>query len=230
MTPVEREQMILEWLPMVRAVAIRIHHTLPKSVQLDDLLSAGAVGLIDAVDRFDLKQKVPFGAYARFRIRGEILDSLRGLDLAGRHHRQEIKRIKETERILSQSLKRAPSKDEVAAELGISREDLDRQSATPIMRSLDGHPPEGDTGWLDYKDSLASGEDTGASAEAHERTRMLSAAMQQLPEKWRQVVELHLEGLTLREIGRRFGNNESRMSQIQASAIKQLRVSLAGVQ
>src|SRR5205085_8704285 len=113
-SPDQREQLILEHLPQVRLIARRIHDRLPESVSLDDLISTGIVGLISAVDRFDASQNVKLKTYAEYKIRGSILDSLRGLDWAPRQQRKRSKQIEAAISVAEQRLKRSPSEEEIA--------------------------------------------------------------------------------------------------------------------
>ena len=114
----ERERLILEHLPQVRLIARRIHERLPESVSLDDLISTGVLGLIAAVDRFDPTQNVTLKTYAEYKIRGAILDSLRGLDWAPRQQRKRAKQIEAAINTAEQRLRRTPTEEEIAAELG----------------------------------------------------------------------------------------------------------------
>src|SRR5579863_6256149 len=114
----ERERLILEHLPQVRLIARRIHDRLPESVSLEDLISTGVVGLIAAIDRFDPSQNVKLKTYAEYKIRGAILDSLRGLDWAPRQQRKRAKQIEAAICAAEQRLHRSPTEEEIAAELG----------------------------------------------------------------------------------------------------------------
>jgi RNA polymerase sigma factor for flagellar operon FliA len=107
--PAERERLLTENLPEVRYIARRIHDRLPSHVQFDDLLHAGILGLIDAVDKFDPRKNVLLKSYARFRIRGAILDSLRQLDWSPRNLRRQARRIEEAHRELAAVLGHAPT-------------------------------------------------------------------------------------------------------------------------
>src|SRR3954453_18199229 len=114
-----RERLILEHLPQVRLIARRIHDRLPESVSLDDLISTGIVGLISAIDRYDPSLNVKLKTYAEYKIRGAILDSLRGLDWAPRQQRKRAKMIEGAIASAEQRLHRTPSEDEIARELGL---------------------------------------------------------------------------------------------------------------
>src|SRR5436305_2407857 len=119
----ERERLILEHLPQVRLIARRIHDRLPESVNLDDLISTGIVGLISAIDRYDPSLNVKLKTYAEYKIRGAILDSLRGLDWAPRQQRKRSKMIESAISVAEQRLHRAPSEDEIAAQLHLTLEE-----------------------------------------------------------------------------------------------------------
>src|ERR1700736_1388456 len=116
----ERERLILEHLPQVRLIARRIHERLPESVNLDDLISTGTLGLIAAIDRFDPRHNVKLKTYAEYIIRGAILDSLRGLDWAPRQQRKRSKMIEIAISAAEQRLHRAPSEDEIATGLHLT--------------------------------------------------------------------------------------------------------------
>src|SRR5437016_12611645 len=116
----ERERLILEHLPQVRLIARRIHERLPDSVNLDDLISTGTLGLIAAIDRFDPKHNVKLKTYAEYKIRGAILDSLRGLDWAPRQQRKRSKQIEAAIACAEQELHRMPTEEEIAGELKLS--------------------------------------------------------------------------------------------------------------
>src|SRR5271169_6614426 len=116
----ERQRLLLENLPEVRFIARRIHDRLPSHVPFDDLVHAGILGLIDAVDKFDPGKNVQLKSYARFRIRGAILDSLRQMDWSPRNLRRQARRIEEAQRELAAKLGHAPSESEIAVEMGIS--------------------------------------------------------------------------------------------------------------
>src|SRR4051812_29432422 len=120
MTNEERERLILEHLPQVRLIARRIQERLPESISLDDLVSTGVVGLISAIDNFDPRHNVKLKTYAEYKIRGAILDSLRGLDWAPRQKRRRAKQIEAAINIAEQRLQRAPGEEAVAGQLGIT--------------------------------------------------------------------------------------------------------------
>src|SRR5882762_9126922 len=118
-----REQLILEHLPQVKLIARRIHERLPVSVSLDDLISTGVLGLIAAIDRYDASHDVKLKTYAEYKIRGAILDSLRGLDWAPRQQRKRSKQIEAAIAVAEQKLHRMPTEEEIAAELNVTIEE-----------------------------------------------------------------------------------------------------------
>ena len=129
----ERDRILLEQLPQVRYLARRIHERLPRHVPLEDMVHAGVIGLIDALNKFDRSKHVQFGSYAKFRIRGAILDSLREMDWGPRELRRKARSVEEAERKLSLNLSRAPTEVEVAAELKLELREFQQ-----LLTELDG--------------------------------------------------------------------------------------------
>src|SRR5579859_7495940 len=119
----DRERLIIEHLPQVKLIARRIHERLPGSVSLDDLISTGVIGLIAAIDRYDATHDVKLKTYAEYKIRGAILDSLRGLDWAPRQQRKRSKQIEAAISRAEQLLHRSPTEEEIAAQLGLKIEE-----------------------------------------------------------------------------------------------------------
>jgi RNA polymerase sigma factor for flagellar operon FliA len=228
----DREQLLLENLASVRFIARKLHKTLPRHVELDDLISAGTIGLMEACDRFDPCRHVQFKSYAQFRIRGAILDWLRTLDWGPRELRRKARAIAETTRALTQQLGRAPADHEIAAAMGIDLEEL--QQLTGELKSLevgslnDAHSRDEDDEELEYVATPVE-EDPLFLCLASESRQRLIDAIEELPEKERLVLTLYYyEELTMREIGMTIGVVESRVSQIHSSAVKRLRKLLAG--
>src|ERR1700690_200253 len=144
----ERDRLILENLPHVRWVAMRIHEKIGSAVSLEDLVSSGVIGLINAVDSFDPKFNVKLKTYAEHKIRGAILDSLRGMDGVPPHKRKRLKQIQGVMETLEQRLQRAPAEEEIAAELGISQreyQDTLLELRGVSIGSLDAVPNDGDS-------------------------------------------------------------------------------------
>ena len=224
----ERERLLLEHLPQVRYIARRIHDRLPAQVPLEDLVHAGVVGLIDAVEKFDPGKNVQLKSYAKFRIRGSILDSLRELDWSPRHLRRKARQIEEAHRDLKLRLGRMASEPELAVELGMSLEDF--QHLLGELRGLDLgslHAESTDTKSDEEAISLRPG---GADKDPFflclrgEMKSLVASALEDLGKKERQVVTLYyLKELTMKEVGVVLGVGESRVSQIHSIALVHLR-------
>ena len=223
----KREQLILEHLPQVRLIARRIHDRLPESVSLDDLVSTGVIGLISAIDRFDPAQNVKLSTYAEYKIRGAILDSLRGLDWAPRQQRKRAKQMEAAVTAAEQRLHRSPSEEEIAAELGQTIEEyhlwlVDSRGLT--LGSLEATMPDDESNsLLKY---LAGSEDSWPSRllERSELHNLLAEAISQMPDMEKTVLSLYYhEELTLREISKIVHLHESRISQLKTQAILRLR-------
>ncbi len=131
----EREELTLEHLPQVTWIASRIHEKLPSNVQLDDLISAGIVGLLAAIDKYDPSHNASLKTYAEYKIRGAILDSIRGLDGIPSHRRKHVKQVQQAIKVAEQRLQRTPTEDEIAAELRHQRSRIsavDGRSSRPF--------------------------------------------------------------------------------------------------
>ena len=223
----DRERLILEHLPQVRLIARRIHERLPESVNLDDLISTGTLGLIAAIDRFDPSHNVKLKTYAEYKIRGAILDSLRGLDWAPRQQRKRSKQIEAAIASAEQRLHRAPTEEEIASELDLSvpkyHEWLVEVRGLNIG-SLETVSPEGDgRSLLKY---ISDDEENWPSRllEKSELQRLLAEAIEKMPHNERIVISLYYhEELTLREISKIVNLHESRISQLKSQAILRLR-------
>ena len=226
----ERERQLLEHLPMVRYIARRIHERLPQHVEMDDLVSAGVFGLIDAFNKFDHGKQVQFKSYAQFRVRGAILDSLRELDWSPRELRRKGRAVEEAIRALTQRLGRAPQEVEIAREMKLPLHEF--QLLLGDLKGLE-------IGSLHAERSEDSGEEELAflpTAEKEdplfqclqgEMRQRLMDAIDGLPEKERLVLTLYYyEELTMKEIGLTLGVVESRVSQIHSAAVLRLRSAL----
>jgi RNA polymerase sigma factor for flagellar operon FliA len=227
----EEERMMVEHLPIVRYIARRIHERLPQHVDIEDLVSAGVLGLMDAFQKFNPEKNVQFRSYAQFRIRGAILDSLRTLDWSPRDLRRKGRAVEQAMRALTVRLGRAPSEQEVAGELQMELGDYQQ-----LLGELKGL----EIGTLHLERSEDSGEEELAyipnrpeddplfrCLEGEMRQR-LAEAINNLPERERLVMTLYYyEELTMKEIGLTLGVVESRISQIHASAVLHLRTMLA---
>jgi RNA polymerase sigma factor for flagellar operon FliA len=229
LTP-EQEKVLLEHLPIVRFLARRIHERLPQHVDIEDLVSAGVVGLMDAFSKFDPDKKVQFRSYAQFRIRGAILDSLRTLDWSPRELRRKGRAVEEAIRVLTQRMGRAPGEVEIAAEMLLSLEEYQQ-----LLGELKGL----EIGTLHMERNEDSGEEELAYIPGRpeddplfhclrgELEDRLTEAISNLPDRERLVMTLYYyEEMTMREIGLALGVVESRVSQVHASAVVHLRAAL----
>jgi RNA polymerase sigma factor FliA len=204
---------------------------LPEHITLDDLISAGVIGLIAAIDNFDLTQNVKLKTYAEYKIRGAILDSLRSLDWAPRQKRRQSKQIDAAITAAEKKLHRAPAEEEIALELGISIAEYHEWLVE--IRGLNIGSLEG-TGTEHGQNLLQLIPDDGENLpstllERAELERLLAEGIGNIPEIERTVLSLYYhEELTLREIAQVVNLHESRISQLKSQAILRLRGRLAG--
>lgn len=227
----DRDQLILKELPQVYYIARRVYERLPQHVPFEDLVHAGVIGLIESIRTYDSSKSVPFKSYAKFRVRGAILDSLRELDWGSRPLRRKGRRIEEAITTLSAKFGRQPEEDEIAQEMGISLDMLH-----DITRKLDGLNLIGQqinavydsNEKQDLIESAPSNEenpfDLCLRTEVRDR---LAKAIGTLSEKEQMVLTLYYkEELTMKEIAAVMQIVESRVSQIHAIAIPKLRAAL----
>jgi len=229
----ERDNLIVEHLPQIKYIAHRIAAKLPPQVELNDLISAGVLGLLDALDKFDPSRQVKFKTYAELRIKGAILDSLRSLDWAPRSLRKKSKELERAQKELEQRLGRPAGEKELCEEMGISLSELyelvdqikglnlgsfneiasqDEDTGGDLLARCAADSPESDPFLLLHKSELKG---------------VLAGAIDSLPKKERLVVSLYYyDELTMKEIGKVLGVNESRVSQLHTKAMTRLRTKL----
>lgn len=226
-----RDQLILAYSPLVKYVAGRMSNGLPAHIEEADLVSYGLLGLIGALERFDLSRSIKFETYAISRIKGSIIDELRALDWVPRSVRSWARKVEASVTRLENQLTRAPTDEEIAADLGVEvdefHEILNQISCASVV-ALDEFwdaPNQGQ----DKINLIDTIEDTDAPDPSRAYRRLavkeiLAAAIQRLPERERIVIGLYYyEGLTLKEIGEILGVTESRVSQLHTKAILRLR-------
>jgi RNA polymerase sigma factor for flagellar operon FliA len=224
-----RDRVVLEHLPLVKAIAVRVHENLPVHVDLDDLVHAGILGLFDAANKFNPQKQVVFPSYAKHRIKGAILDSLRQLDWASRDMRRRHKQVESATRDLASTLQRAPTEAEVAAKLGM---DVDRWRTMMIdLRNVglvSASTRSNENEDLPAPDFPSKPETQPDSICAREQLKnVLGDAMKTLPERYKKVVLLYYTNeMTMKEIGGVLGINESRVSQIHKSALEKMNAAL----
>jgi RNA polymerase sigma factor for flagellar operon FliA len=231
-TESERDRLVLQHLPLVRAIAVRVYENLPVHVELDDLVHAGILGLFDAALKYDDNKQVTFQSYAKHRIKGSILDSLRDLDWASRDLRKRHKRLEEVTRELISALDRTPTEVEIAEKMGM---DLERwrqvaielrmvgllSASTRAVESENQSVPE-----FPATDELNPDVLTGQ----RQVRAVLAAAIKNLPERYQTVIRDYYDGgKTMKEIGDSMGINESRVSQIHRAALERMQESLQAV-
>lgn len=226
----QREKLLLEHLPQVQYIARRIHGRLPPQVLLEDLVHSGILGLLDAVRKYDPGKNVQLKHYAEFRIRGAILDSLRQVDWGPRTLRRQARRLEKATLDCKARLGRDPSEPEIAAELQMSLESLQRLLGD--LRGLDigslasdGRDPGGE----DVIEALADSEqeDPYHQTLRSEMASLLERAIGELPVRGREVLALYdLGELTMKEVGAVLGIGESHVSQIHTATLARLRATM----
>jgi len=226
----ERERLILDHIWQVQVIAARIHERLPDHIAFDDLVSAGTVGLISAIDNYDPSKNTQLKTYAEYKIRGAILDSLRGLDWAPRSARKTVKDIGAAISAARQRWSREPEADEIAAELGIGLAEY--QQLLVEIRSVDVMPLESasdETGGADLLRLVPDSEDHSPSRifERSELEALLTEAIERMPPIEKTVLSLYyLEELSLKEVAQVLEVHFSRVSQLKAQAVLRLRAHL----
>ena len=221
----KRDRIVLENLPLVKAIAVRVHENLPVHVDLDDLVHAGVLGLFDAATKYDPDKMVSFSSYANHLIKGAILDSPRQLDWASRDLRRRHKQLEAATRELSGELHRMPSEAEIAQRMGV---DVDRWRQMMLdlrnvgLVSASQRPADQEE--LPAPDFPAAAELQPDRMCSQQQLRSaLGEAMKCLPERYQKVVALYYTNeLTMKEIGGMLGINESRVSQIHKTALEKM--------
>lgn len=225
----QRDRVVMDNLPLVKAIAVRVRESLPVHVELDDLVHAGILGLFDAATKYNADKRVVFSSYAKYRIKGAILDSLRQLDWASRDLRRRHKLLEQITRDLCTSLQRQPTEVELAEKMGVEisrwrHMALDLRTVGLISASTRAQDNED----LPAPDFPSKRESQPESICAREEMKVkLEAAMAVLPERYKKVVVLYYTNeLTMKEIGGVLGINESRVSQIHKSALEKMAIVL----
>ena len=231
-----RERLVVAYAPLVKYVAGRMGSGLPAHVEEADLISYGLIGLISAIERFDLEREIKFETYAITRIKGAIIDELRSLDWVPRSVRAKAREIERVNAKLEHRLQRAPTDEEMAEELGISVEEFQDsllQISNSTVVALDElwtvSDASGDQ--VSLLDTLQDPDspDPSQVLDATEVKDRLADAIARLPEREKLVIALYYyENLTLREIGEVLGVTESRISQLHTKAVLRLKSRLQG--
>jgi RNA polymerase sigma factor FliA len=227
-TPQLRNALMEHYLPLVQRTAQRVHQKLPATVQLDDLFSAGVLGLMDAIEAFDIGRHVRFSTFSAVRIRGAILDELRSLDWVPRLVRSNSRKLETATRELEAELGRTPCDEELADRLELpigTYRDLAEDARAVMVTSLTGRRPDGRDAESDAPDPGPLADPRSADPIDESQRRALKAAVTQgLSRAERLLVTLYYyENLTMREVGQVLDLSESRVSQMHTQIIKRLR-------
>jgi len=228
----ESQNLLLAMAPLVKRVAFEMRQHLPPHVEMDDLVGAGTLGLVDALRKFDPSRKVKLESYARHRIRGGILDALRTLDPASRDMRRRVRKVEKTYRELEARLGRPVQGEEVARALGISLKVWHRWAQEVHSLGLDA---------LQNSETAAAAvklpvreesravvrqltEDPFDLCYRREQRDLVNRALERLPERERLIMTLYYQhDLTMKEIASRLAVDESRVSQLHAEALQRLK-------
>ncbi len=225
----QRDELITEFTPLIKYLARKITMRLPANVMAEDLVTAGTLGLMGAIERFDPEKGVQFGTYAELRIKWAMQDELRNMDWMPRSVREKSNFLKKGAERVQNRLGRVATDEEISSELGIGIEEYGRiaDDARTRVVSIEDLMGDGDdqTPWDVFADPKA--EDPAERLEVEETKAMLSSAISKLPEKEKIVVSLYYyEELTMKQIGRVMSLTESRVSQLHSQAISRLELKM----
>lgn len=225
----ERDKAVMEHSDLVKYIAFRLISRLPDHIAVEDLISAGVLGLIDAIEKYDSGQGIPFEHYAKIRIKGAMLDEIRSMDWIPRSLRQKSSVIEKACVSLEQKMGRDPTKEEIALELNVDMDEFHK-----MMDEIKGISflPENIHDIIhENRESntlCSESEELFNSAYREEIRRHLAEAITGLAEKEQLVLSLYYyEELTMKEIGTALGYTESRISQIHTKAMVKLRTKLS---
>ena len=223
-------EMLRQYSPLVRRLAHQMMAKLPANVEVDDLIQVGMIGLADALSRFDAAQGVQIETFATQRIRGAMLDELRGADWLSRGTRKQQREIESAVHRLEQRLGRAPHEVEIANEMGLSlgdyQEMLGKVRGTQLIYLEDMSGDEGDQDFLD-RHVIDSGSDPLSLLQDDRMRHALVDAIKKLPDREQLVMSLYYEeDMNLKEIAAVLGVTESRVCQLHSQSIARLRVKL----
>jgi RNA polymerase sigma factor FliA len=227
----EQRQILIEYLPLVSFLARRIHCRVPHHLSVEDLASAGTVGLMDAVTKFDAARNTSFSQYAQFRIRGAIFDSLRSLDWGSKQMRRKSRELLEVQQALTARLRRSPDEAEVAAGMGLTLDayhqlvaELDGLHVASLHETRCSYDSEEEA--IDFIPARAE-EGPLFQCLRGELTDRMADAIDNLPEREKTLVKLYYyEEMSMREIGIVLNVSEGRVSQMHGRALHLLRAAL----
>ncbi len=227
----DKEECLKEYAPLVKRIAHHMMLKLPGSVEVDDLIQAGMMGLLDAASRYDELRGAMFETYAAQRIRGAMLDELRGADWLPRSLRRDMRKIETAISRLQQKLGKAPSETEIAKELGVAlpeyQQMLQEGRGAQLLYYEDFHG-EGDEDFFERFEFSSDSNPLELLQDGRFRAALVEA-IERLPERERQMMGMHYEqDMNLREIGEVMGVSESRVCQLHSQAVARLRTSMKG--
>ncbi len=224
-----QEELVRQYAPLVKKVAYRLIHRLPPSVDVEDLMAVGTMGLLHAIDNFDAGKGTRFEAYAEFRIKGAMLDELRSYDFMSRAARGKINKLERAHQRLETQIGRAPTVGELAEETGLEPaevEELLAQSTTIAFLTLEdlGAVPADQTETPSELLTNAAPEDPFGHAFFRELREQVVEALEAMPERLKLIMSLYYYNeLNFKEIGRVLDVTESRISQLHTEAVQLLR-------
>ncbi|WP_338765887.1 RNA polymerase sigma factor FliA [Massilia sp. METH4] len=227
---VNKDSLLSEHMPLVKRLAHHMKAKLPPSVEVDDLVQAGMIGLLDAINRYEETHGAQFETYAVMRIRGAMLDELRSSDWMPRTLRQDMRKVENAMSVLQQKLGRPPSESEVAKSLKLSLEDyqqmLGEGGGHQLLYYEDFKDEEGDGSFLDRYAHDEEADPLRALMDTNFRQAVINA-IDVLPPREKLLMGLYYEEeLNLKEIGAVMGVSESRVSQLHTQAVSRLRATL----
>lgn len=233
LSPQQKDKLILEYAPLIKFIAQKIAVRLPSNIELDDLISSGVIGLMDAIEKYDPTRDNKFKTYAEFRIRGAILDELRAQDWVPRSVRDKAKMLDRATLELESNLGRSANEEEVAEKLGMSMDDyfdLLNQVRPISVLSIDDAATFSNVDKKSILNILEGCKLNNPLTQLNLKSvkEVVAKAIEDLPERQRLVLSLYYyEDLNLKEIGKILRVTESRVSQLHAQAISRLRAKLA---
>ncbi len=235
LTAQQKDLVIAEYAPLIKFIAQKIAMRLPSNIELDDLISSGVIGLMDAIDKYDETRDNKFKTYAEFRIRGSILDELRAQDWVPRSVRDKAKLLDRATTKLEAQLGRTPEDEEVADHMGVSMDEfysLVNQVKPVSVLSID---EQATYSTVDKRSLLSivdgyKGQNPFFQVSSKKVKKMIAKSIESLPERQRLVLSLYYyEDLNLKEIGKVLRVTESRVSQLHAQAVTKLKLKLSQV-
>ena len=231
-TEEEKEAVLKDMLPYIKYTAYRLAWRLSPQLTIDDLISVGVIGLLDAIERYDTSRHTNIKTYAEYRIKGAMLDELRSAEWAPKQLQKKINNLKSAYRSLEQKLDRTPSEEEVAEELGIDPDELFKLlqeangSVMICLEDLEYRVGQNGDGTFNIHDHIQdrNADDPLGLIEKADIKNQLERAMDRLPEREKTILSLYYwEEITFKEIGKVLGISESRVSQLHSQAIIRMR-------